>query len=183
MALTEQQIKVYHCTRLPDIDTIKELGLIFPDERHFQYIIDSFHKYQVSEKIIKKITSNYEAREKSISFFYDKSEIQMYDRFFGLFGGEQLHYSLDTTKKDEYRHAIRIGRPVLIEFWIPFEWIQEVFREHLVKTLIMYWIKTDILNEDNVVFNLEGKTNHEIPPTQIRNIYYIKDTFDYTENW
>ena len=188
------EMVVYHNTRLFDKENIQNHGLIFSDERYIQSLKRGMYANHISsvltEKVINAIIDEQERwnsnRKNAVCFIYNMDDYMEYNKFLAIYGGEFMEYALYTIRKDllpsQYRDILKLGKPYIIEFSIPFTWFDASSQKDIIKHILEYWICLDIRNEEPP-HNREGRIEHEIPPEKIIKIHEIKDEFPEVDDW
>lgn len=197
--LNKHEIAAFHNTRLLDIESIKRKGIIFSDERYVNSVKKSMQIAGIEEKRIDKIVSiiigerdrwndgKQNRRKNEICFIYDWDYYKDYDKFLAIYGGEFMEFGLSNYSDEklglrEYKDIIKLGHPYVIEFSIPFRWINVFDQQDVARSMLEEWIHLDI-KHDEPKHQYDGRIEKEIPPEKIINIHEVEDDFKDMDNW
>ena len=109
-SLEENEIIAYHNTRLRIPEKIKDVGLIFSDERYIGSLRDDMQKQNIPEGLIDDIITRVikerdrwehngiNRRKNEICFIFDFDYYKDYDKFLATYGGEFLEFALESVK-------------------------------------------------------------------------------------
>ena len=129
-------IVAYHNTRLLNPLKIQNNGFIFSDERYIDSLREDMQHQDISEELVDDIISRVikerdrwesdgvNRRKNGNCFIYDWDYYKDYDKFLATYGGEFLEFALASIKHNgnlgKYKKVIKMGKPYVIEFAIPF---------------------------------------------------------------
>lgn len=186
--MQKNDIVAYHCTRILHSEEILKLGLIFSDERYISSLKCSMMEVGVSDYKIDKVISlvlnelaRLYNRRDEVCFFFDMDYYKEFDKFLAVYGGELLEFGLSSISDeksiyDSYKDVITIGKPYVVEFFIPFTWLNISQQEDIACYMLEDWIYTDLRNEKSS-HKYGGRIEKEIPPQNIIKIHEMKDNF------
>ncbi|MCR0568945.1 hypothetical protein MKC54_09965 [[Clostridium] innocuum] len=189
--LLQHEIIAFHNTRIIDPNSILTNGLKFADRDYIKRIHESMIKAGIDQKRMKEILSalNIEinrheisgknTRKNKVCFIYDMDYYEYYDKFLAIFGGEFMDFGL--SDKLKYKDIVKLGKPYVIEFYIPFEWISNIIID-IARIMLEDWIHRDI-RKDATQHRYDGWVEQEIPPSSIINLHKVDDYFPETDDW
>ncbi|MDD2981445.1 MAG: hypothetical protein PHN80_15950 [Hespellia sp.] len=191
--LSKHEIVAYHNTRLLNGESIRNMGIIFSDERYEESIKKSMQITGIEGERIEKILSiiiherdrweegTCNRRKNKICFIYDWDYYKDYDKFLAVYGGEFVEFGLSNYADEklglrEYKDIIKIGHPYVIEFSIPFSELDFFDQQDVARYMLEEWIHLDV-RHDETRHQYDGHIEREIPPEKIINIHEVKDEF------
>ena len=191
-------IVAYHNTRLLNPNKIVNNGLIFSDERYIESLKQDMRQQNISEKLVEDIISKVirerdrwehngiNRRKNEICFIYDLDYYRDYDKFLATYGGEFLEFALASIKKEcnleKYREIIKMGKPYVIEFVIPFSRMETFEKQDVARYMLEEWIHMDI-RKDKTEHQYDGRIEFEIPPQNIVCVHEVEDGFPEMDKW
>lgn len=191
-------IVAYHNTRLLNPNKIVNNGLIFSDERYIESLKQDMRQQNISEKLVEDIISKVirerdrwehngiNRRKNEICFIYDLDYYRDYDKFLATYGGEFLEFALASIKKEcnleKYREIIKMGKPYVIEFVIPFSRMETFEKQDVARYMLEEWIPMDI-RKDKTEHQYDGRIEFEIPPQNIVCVHEVEDGFPEMDKW
>lgn len=151
-------------------------GLIFSDERYIESLKQDMRQQNISEKLVEDIISKVirerdrwehngiNRRKNEICFIYDLDYYRDYDKFLATYGGEFLEFVLASIKKEcnleKHREIIKMGKPYVIEFVIPFSRMETFEKQDVARYMLEEWIHMDI-RKDKTEHQYDGTSNNE----------------------
>ena len=196
--LEPHDIVAYHNTRLPDKQSIERYGLIFSDERYLDMLRDAMQSADIShpqiDEVIDVIVHERERwksgdgnrRKNEVCFIYDIDYYKHYNKFLAVYGGEFMEFGLNAHTGSRsllrYKDIIKIGNPYVVEFAIPYSWMNKFLKQDVARFIIEEWIHLDI-REDEVAHQYSGRIEHEIPAEKIIEIHEVEDNFPEVDEW
>lgn len=184
-ALLPHNIVVYQNTRLVSPRVILEQGVKPPQKDYLNYLkremkkanVDSTLINEVVRLIITKSTSD-SYRKETVNYYYDREAT--YDenllKFFSCFGGELMARATGFMRDlgecpENFRHVVKLGRPFIIEFKIPFTWYDDWdSKEALARYILEDWIYTFVKREQNDRRRI-GTIYRSIPPEYVIDVH------------
>lgn len=125
-------------------------------------------------------------RKNEICFIYDLDYYRDYDKFLATYGGEFLEFALASIKKEcnleKYREIIKMGKPYVIEFVIPFSRMETFEKQDVARYMLEEWIHMDI-RKDKTEHQYDGRIEFEIPPQNIVCVHEVEDGFPEMDKW
>lgn len=82
----------------------------------------------------------------------------------------------------KYKDIIKIGHPYVVEFAIPFRWMNKYSKQDVARFIIEEWIHLDI-KKDEVAHQYDGRIEREIPANKIIEIHEVEDNFSEMDEW
>ena len=196
--LEDHSIIAYHNTRLADPSKVMCNGLIFSDERYIQSLREDMQQQEIPQEMIvdiickvRKERDRWEIngsnrRKNEICFIYDFDYYKDYDRFLATYGGEFLEFALESIKRDgnlkKYREIIKLGKPYVVEFSIPFSKIDRFEKQDIARYMLEEWIHLDI-RKDEAAHQYDGRIEFEIPANNIIKVVEVEDEFPDLDRW
>lgn len=196
--LEPHEIVAYHNTRLPDKQSIESHGLIFSDDRYTDILQAALQVAGISQSLINEIMGvvvhererwkfgDCNRRKNEVCFIYDTDYYKDYDKFLAVYGGEFMEFGLSAHTGNrtlsKYKDIIKIGHPYVVEFAIPFNWMQQFDKQDVARFIMEEWIHLDI-KKDEVAHHYEGRIEHEIPADKIIEIHEVEDSFPEMDEW
>lgn len=196
--LEDYSIIAYHNTRLADPSKIICNGLIFSDERYIQSLREDMLQQEIPQEmivdIICKVTKERDRweinganrRKNEICFIYDFDYYKDYDKFLATYGGEFLEFALESIKHNgnlkKYREIIKLGKPYVVEFSIPFSKIDRFEKQDIARYMLEEWIHLDI-RKDETAHQYDGRIEFEIPAQNIIKVHEVEDDFPDMDRW
>ena len=196
--LEDHSIIAYHNTRLADPSKIICNGLIFSDERYIQSLREDMLQQEIPQEmiadIICKVTKERDRweinganrRKNEICFIYDFDYYKDYDKFLATYGGEFLEFALESIKHNgnlkKYREIIKLGKPYVVEFSIPFSKIDRFEKQDIARYMLEEWIHLDI-RKDETAHQYDGRIEFEIPAQNIIKVHEVEDDFPDMDRW
>ena len=197
-SLEENEIIAYHNTRLRIPEKIKDVGLIFSDERYIGSLRDDMQKQNIPEGLIDDIITRVikerdrwehngiNRRKNEICFIFDFDYYKDYDKFLATYGGEFLEFALESVKHNgnlkKYKEIIKLGKPYVVEFAIPFSKIDRFQKQDIARYMLEEWIHLDI-RKDEVSHEYDGRIEFEIPAENIIALHEVEDSFPDMDRW
>ena len=197
-SLEENEIIAYHNTRLRIPEKIKDAGLIFSDERYIGSLRDDMQKQNIPEGLIDDIITRVikerdrwehngiNRRKNEICFIFDFDYYKDYDKFLATYGGEFLEFALESVKHNgnlkKYKEIIKLGKPYVVEFAIPFSKIDRFQKQDIARYMLEEWIHLDI-RKDEVSHEYDGRIEFEIPAENIIALHEVEDSFPDMDRW
>lgn len=191
-------IVTYHNTRLLSPDKIIDNGLIFSDERYISSLRQDMRQQNISEELVEDIISKVirerdrwehngiNRRKNEICFIYDLDYYKDYDKFLATYGGEFLESALASIKNDcnleKYKKIIKMGKPYVIEFVIPFSQMGLFEKQDVARYMLEEWIHLDI-RKDRTEHQYDGRIEFEIPAQNIVCVHEVEDSFPKMDRW
>lgn len=191
-ALMVHNIVCYHNTRITNKNTILDKGLIFSDSRYIDILTNDMLEANINKSLIKEVLDAVEQeinrhtlegknkRRNAICFFYDLGYYKEYDMFLASYGGEFVEFGLSAISQnnslEKYKEILKLGKPYIVEFLIPFKWLDEIIQEKIGVFLIKEWTNLEIIKEEPS-HEYDGWIEREIPSKFIVGIYEVKDYF------
>lgn len=198
VALDSHEIVAFHNTRLPGKDCIVRNGLIFSDGRYIEMLRTGMRDSYVCEARIDEIieivsreisrwnVGHENKRQNQTCFIYDFDYYEVYNKFLATFGGEFMEFGLSAHVNNgslaSFRDVLKIGCPYVVEFSIPFIWINKYDKMDVARHIIMEWITKDIRREE-IDHRYDGRIEREIPPEKIIRIHEVNDDFSEIDKW
>lgn len=200
--MNKQDIVAYHCTRILHPEEIQNAGLIFSDERYIDSLKNSMSEVGIDCCRIDKVISvvkherdrwnigNENNRKNEVCFFFDMDYYKEYDKFLAVYGGEFMEFGLSSHldkggSYNVYKDIIMIGKPYIVEFSIPYKWLNKYKQEDIARYMIEEWIHTD-LRKDKPSHKYGSRIVREIPSKNIITMYEVEnelnDIYDYIFN-
>lgn len=183
--LLNHELIAFHNTRIIDPDSIMRNGLKFADDNYMQRIKDSLINAGKSQNRIDKVLSAIQSeilrheengentRKNKICFIYDMDYYRAYDKFLAIFGGEFMDYGI--SDKSNYIDIIKMGYPYVVEFFIPFKWVDNRIID-ISRIMLEDWIHHDI-RKDLGNHMYDSWVGLEIPPENIIRLHKVDDYF------
>ena len=197
-AMEEHEIVAYHNTRLLNLDKILNKGLIFSDERYIASLRQDMQQLSISEELVEDIIlkvikerdrwehNGINRRKNEICFIYDLDYYKDYDKFLATYGGEFLEFALESIKNDcnieKYKKIIKMGKPYVIEFAIPFSQMVIFEKQDVARYMLEEWIHLDI-KKDKTEHQYDGRIEFEIPAQNIICAHEVEDSFPDMDRW
>lgn len=197
-ALDKHDIIAYHNTRLVNPFKVIHNGLIFSDERYIDSLKEDMQQYDTSSEMIDDVIGKVikerdrwemdgaNRRKNEICFIYDFDYYKDYDKFLATYGGEFLEFALASIKQkgnlEKYRKMIKLGKPYVVEFAIPFSKIDVFEKQDIARYMLEEWIHLDI-RKDEVAHQYDGRIEFEIPAENIIKIHEVEDSFPDMDKW
>lgn len=82
----------------------------------------------------------------------------------------------------KYREIIKLGRPYVVEFTIPFSQIDRFQKQDIARYMLEEWIHLDI-RKDEVAHQYDGRIEFEIPAENIIKLHHVEDYFPDMDKW
>lgn len=196
--LEKHDIIAYHNTRLRTPKKIVNDGLIFSDERYIKSIREDMLCQEISEDLIEDVVmkvikerdrwecNGINRRKNEICFIFDFDYYKDYDKFLATYGGEFLEFALTSIKDGSnlvgYREIIKLGKPYVVEFFIPYSKMDKFQKQDIARYILEEWIHLD-LRKDEVSHQYDGRIEFEIPADNIIKIYDVEDYFPDIDRW
>ncbi|MBT9858289.1 hypothetical protein GPK86_18215 [Blautia faecis] len=196
--LENHSIIAYHNTRLAKPSKIMCNGLIFSDERYIDSLREDMQQQNVQQEMIGDIISRVikerdrwehngvNRRKNEICFIFDMDYYKDYDKFLATYGGEFLEFALESIKHNgnlkKYREIIKLGKPYVVEFTIPFSKIDRFQKQDIARYMLEEWIHLDI-RKDEVAHQYDGRIEFEIPAENIIKLHDVEDYFPDMDKW
>lgn len=196
--LESHDIVAYHNTRLPNKQSIETHGLIFSDDRYIDMLRDAMRDADILHPQIDKVigvvvhererwkSGDSNRRKNEICFIYDMDYYKNYDKFLAVYGGEFMEFGLtahtENRSLSKYKDIIKIGHPYVVEFAIPFSWMNKYSKQDVARFIIEEWIHLDI-KKDEVAHQYDGRIEREIPADKIIEIHQVEDNFPEMDEW
>lgn len=196
--LEDHSIIAYHNTRLVNPFKVIHNGLIFSDERYIDSLKEDMQQYDISSEMIDYVIDKViierdrweldgaNRRKNEICFIYDFDYYKDYDKFLATYGGEFLEFALASIKQkgnlEKYRKIIKLGKPYVVEFAIPFSNIDEFEQQDIARYMLEEWIHLDI-RKDKVEHQYDGRIEFEIPAQNIIKMHAVEDSFPDIDKW
>ncbi|MDD6629283.1 hypothetical protein [Bariatricus sp. HCP28S3_C2] len=196
--LEGNDIVAYHNTRLLNPLKIKNNGLIFSDERYIDSLREDMQHQDIPEELVDDIISKVikerdrwenngvNRRKNEICFIYDWDYYEDYDKFLATYGGEFLEFALESIKHngnlEKYKKIIKMGKPYVIEFAIPFSKMNRFQKQDVARYMLEEWIHLDI-RRDRTAHQYDGRIEFEIPAQKIICIHEVEDNFPDIDRW
>lgn len=197
-SLEGHDIIAYHNTRLFTPSKIINKGLIFSDERYIDSIREDMQRQGISKELIEDIIprvikerdrwehNGINRRKNEICFIYDFDYYKDYDKFLATYGGEFLKFALesikDTGNLEKYREIIKLGKPYVVEFAIPFSKMDRFQKQDVARYMLEEWIHLDV-RKDEVAHQYDGRIEFEIPAQNIIKLHGVEDYFPDMDRW
>lgn len=191
-------IIAYHNTRLVDPSKIMRNGLIFSDERYIESLREDMQQQEITREMITDIIgkvikerdrweiNGVNRRKNEICFIFDLDYYKDYDKFLATYGGEFLEFALESIKHDgnlaKYRKIIKLGKPYVVEFAIPFSKMDRFEKQDIARYMLEEWIHLDI-RKDEVAHQYDGRIEFEIPAQNIIALHGVEDSFPDMDRW
>jgi hypothetical protein len=196
--LEPHEIVAYHNTRLPDKKSIENYGLIFSDDRYTDMLQVTLEDVNIVQSLIDEImdvvtherdrweSGDWNRRKNEVCFIYDMDYYKDYDKFLTVYGGKFMEFGLSAHTGNrplsKYRDIIKIGHPYVVEFAIPFNWMQQFGKQDVARFMMEEWIHLDI-RKDEVAHQYDGRIEHEIPANKIIEVHEVDDNFPEMDEW
>lgn len=197
-SLEGNEIIAYHNTRLRTSEKIKNAGLIFSDERYIDSLREDMQQQNIPEEMIDDIIARVikerdrwehngiNRRKNEICFIFDFDYYKDYGKFLATYGGEFLEFALESIKHDgnlkNYKEIIKLGKPYVVEFAIPFSKIDRFQKQDIARYMLEDWIHLDI-RKDDVSHEYDGRIEFEIPAENIIALHEVEDSFPDMDRW
>jgi hypothetical protein len=197
-SMKNESITCFHNTRLENPDIILNNGLIFSDNRYVSSIINSVNKVIDNRilrvKYVSRLRKEIERweiggennRKNQVCFYFDKKAYKHYDKFLALYGGEfcERTYSQndwENDEREELKKLLKLGKPYIVEFFIPFDILDDDKKGDLVDYIAEFWIYKFLKKDKDRSKKCRERdmcVNFEISPDNIISIHSINDSFN-----
>lgn len=165
-------------------------GLRIPDGYMQQLSISEELVEDIISKVIKERDrwehNGINRRKNEICFIYDLDYYKDYDKFLATYGGEFLEFALESIKNDcnieKYKKIIKMGKPYVIEFAIPFSQMVIFEKQDVARYMLEEWIHLDI-KKDKTEHQYDGRIEFEIPAQNIICAHEVEDSFPDMDRW
>lgn len=111
---------------------------------------------------------------------YYKDYYKDYEKFLATYGGECMEFGLSTYTNNKslskYKDVMKIGRPFVVEFAIPFSWMSKFDKMDVARYMLEEWTHLDI-KKDKVAHRYDGRVEREIPADKIIAVHEVEDSF------
>lgn len=197
-SLEGNYIIAYHNTRLLSPEKITKIGLIFSDERYIASLREDMQQQEIPENLIDDVIlrvikerdrweyRGVNRRKNEICFIFDLDYYKDYDKFLATYGGEFLEFALENIKHNgnlaRYKQVIKLGKPYVVEFAIPFSKIDRFQKQDIARYMLEEWIHLDI-RKDEVAHQYDGRIEFEIPAENIIKLHEVNDYFPAMDQW
>lgn len=93
---------------------------------------------------------------------------------------------MESIKRDgnlkKYREIIKLGKPYVVEFSIPFSKIDRFEKQDIARYMLEEWIHLDI-RKDEAAHQYDGRIEFEIPANNIIKVVEVEDEFPDLDRW